>query len=53
MTYSKPWWRDWTNYAQVWTESGPVWPQERIRIGDGFFRTVPEHARFLFRSVGA
>ena len=53
MTYSKPWWRDWTNYQQVWTESGPVRPQERLRIGEGFFQTVPEHAQFLFRSVGA
>ena len=53
MTYSRPWWRDWTNYQQVWSESGPVRPQERLRIGDEFFKTVPEHARFLFRSVGA
>lgn len=53
MTYSKPWWRDWTNYEQVWTDSGPVRPQNRICIGEGFFTTVPESARFLFRSVGA
>lgn len=53
MTYSRPWWRDWRNYRQVWHESGPVRPQERIQFGEDFFRTVPEDARFLFRSVGA
>lgn len=53
MTYCRPWWRDCKNFKQFWTVSGPVRPHERICYGPDFFKTVPEHVRFLFSSVGA